>query len=64
MSTIPIAFDVLGTCYSLDAATQALKEAFSEQLSTRGAGDTMALVVDDWFHSSQRDFTVSASALA
>lgn len=54
---IPIAFDVLGTCYSLDAATEAIQAAFGDQLREKGVGATQ--IVDDWFHVSQRDFSVS-----
>ncbi|GAA5866959.1 hypothetical protein JCM8547_003932 [Rhodosporidiobolus lusitaniae] len=49
---IPIAFDVLGTCFSFNLARDALQKVFP-QLSQ----DHAQAVIDDWFHSSQRDFT-------
>ncbi|GAA5982811.1 hypothetical protein JCM11641_004632 [Rhodosporidiobolus odoratus] len=53
MSTsVPIAFDVLGTCFSFEAAGEALHKVFPHV-----SRDHAQAVIDDWFHSSQRDFT-------
>ncbi|KAL8290599.1 hypothetical protein RQP46_002857 [Phenoliferia psychrophenolica] len=52
---IPVVFDVLGTCFSFDAATVALTAALGAELAAAGA--STSAIVDDWFHSSQRDFT-------
>ncbi|GAA6031398.1 hypothetical protein JCM8097_005642 [Rhodosporidiobolus ruineniae] len=49
---VPIAFDVLGTCFSFSAAADALRTVFPKL-----GQDHAQAVVDDWFHSSQRDFT-------
>ncbi|BGP18095.1 hypothetical protein JCM10213_004755 [Rhodosporidiobolus nylandii] len=49
---IPIAFDVLGTCFSFSAARDALVKVFPHL-----SQDHAQAVIDDWFHSSQRDFT-------
>lgn len=47
---IPVAFDVLGTCYSLDAAVTAIVTAFgAETLAARNVNP--ALVVEDWFRA-------------
>lgn len=52
---IPIAFDVLGTCFSLDAAIVALDALFQDQFAAKKINPK--LIVEDWFHTSQRDFT-------
>ncbi|GAA5845966.1 hypothetical protein JCM5353_001074 [Sporobolomyces roseus] len=49
---VPVCFDVLGTCYSFDGATEKLLTIFPD-LSKERADD----IVQDWFHSAQRDFT-------
>lgn len=59
---IPVVFDVLGTCFSFDAASVALTTAFGNEFAA--AGVKASSVVDDWFHSSQRDFTVRLARLA
>lgn len=51
--SIPVAFDVLGTCFSLDAAVQSLRVEFKDELAATGLKPES--LVDDWFHSSQRD---------
>lgn len=56
---IPIAFDVLGTCYSLDAAITAIEAAFGKAALEK-ANVNPALLVEDWFHTSQRDFTYTS----
>ncbi|GAA6004203.1 hypothetical protein JCM10207_002480 [Rhodosporidiobolus poonsookiae] len=53
-AAIPIAFDVLGTCFSFAPAVEALVAAFPERKLER---EHARAVVEDWFHSSQRDFT-------
>ncbi|KDE04650.1 hypothetical protein MVLG_04948 [Microbotryum lychnidis-dioicae p1A1 Lamole] len=52
-SPIPIVFDVLGTCFSFDPAIDAVREMFPEKFSSEAHARS---VIDDWFHSSQRDF--------
>lgn len=49
---VPICFDVLGTLYGFGEAALALQTAFPRLSST-----TAQALVDDWFHSAQRDFT-------
>ncbi|SCV73991.1 BQ2448_6421 [Microbotryum intermedium] len=51
---IPIAFDVLGTCFCFDPTIEALWRMFPDKLISEAHARS---VVDDWFHSSQRDFT-------
>ncbi|GAA5889018.1 hypothetical protein JCM8208_007745 [Rhodotorula glutinis] len=51
-SAVPIAFDVLGTCFSFDGCREALVGVFPT-LSSEHAQS----VVEDWFHAAQRDFT-------
>lgn len=51
-SHIPIAFDVLGTCFSLDPAKEALRSVFKTVSDAQAES-----VIQDWFHSAQRDFT-------
>ncbi|GAA5877001.1 hypothetical protein JCM1840_007094 [Sporobolomyces johnsonii] len=48
----PVCFDVLGTCFSFEAARHALRQVFP-QLDELHAQS----IVEDWFHSAQRDFT-------
>ena len=50
---IPIAFDVLGTCFSFDAAVDSLKVEFKVELAATGV--QAEAIASDWFHSSQRD---------
>ena len=59
---IPIAFDVLGTCYSLDAASEAIQMAFGQQALARANVNPafVNMIVEDWFHTSQRDFTYTS----
>lgn len=57
MNPIGIAFDVLGTCFSLDLAAKAVKEIFGDQLEAKKVNAEQ--LIDDLFHSAQRDFTVS-----
>ncbi|KAK4691870.1 hypothetical protein P7C70_g9249, partial [Phenoliferia sp. Uapishka_3] len=52
---IPVVFDVLGTCFSFDASVNALRALLGAELAAAGANPV--LIVDDWFHSAQRDFT-------
>ncbi|GAA5851629.1 hypothetical protein JCM9279_002521 [Rhodotorula babjevae] len=49
---VPIAFDVLGTCFSFDGCRDALVDVFPTLSSAHAQS-----VVDDWFHAAQRDFT-------
>ncbi|KAM0751097.1 HAD-like protein [Meredithblackwellia eburnea MCA 4105] len=49
---ITIVFDVLGTLFSFDAVTHSLTQLLGDQHSAH-----LEALVDDWFHSSQRDFT-------
>jgi 2-haloacid dehalogenase len=51
--TIPVAFDVLGTCFSLDAAVESLRVEFKDELAATGLRPES--LVEDWFHSAQRD---------
>lgn len=58
---IPVVFDCLGTLFSFDKAIAALRETFKSQLPPVSNGvDVAAIIIEDWFHSSQRDFTVCA----
>ncbi|GAA6016740.1 hypothetical protein JCM8202_004409 [Rhodotorula sphaerocarpa] len=52
---VPVAFDVLGTCFDLRAAADPLRNA-CPTLKDAAPGLVNA-VIDDWFHSTQRDFT-------
>ncbi|BGP26161.1 haloacid dehalogenase [Rhodotorula toruloides] len=52
VSRTPIAFDVLGTCFSLDPAKEALRDVFKTVSDAQAES-----VIQDWFHSAQRDFT-------
>lgn len=54
-SRIPIAFDVLGTCFSLDPAKEALVSVFKTVSDAQAES-----VIQDWFHSAQRDFTCAS----
>ncbi|GAA6064104.1 hypothetical protein JCM10212_003667 [Sporobolomyces blumeae] len=49
---IPVCFDVLGTCFSFDAAKDALLTVFPDLDERRAAS-----IIDDFFHAGQRDFT-------
>lgn len=53
--TIGIAFDVLGTCFSLDLATAQIQSIFGEQLEAKKVDAEQ--LVNDLFHCGQRDFT-------
>lgn len=59
---IPIAFDVLGTCYSLDAASAAIETAFGKAALQKANVNPafVNMIVEDWFHTSQRDFTYTS----
>lgn len=48
----PIVFDVLGTLFTFTPFTTSLQYLFPELPSS-----TAQAITDDWFHSSQRDFT-------
>ncbi|GAA5879945.1 hypothetical protein JCM3774_005687 [Rhodotorula dairenensis] len=50
--SIPVAFDVLGTCFDIRGAVSPLQATFPTLQF-----EPAAAVVDDWFHSAQRDFT-------
>ncbi|GAA5902720.1 uncharacterized protein JCM6883_007218 [Sporobolomyces salmoneus] len=52
VTRIPICFDVLGTCFSFEAATKALLNVFPKLEGNRADS-----IIQDWFHSAQRDFT-------
>ncbi|GAA5850303.1 hypothetical protein JCM3766R1_001164 [Sporobolomyces carnicolor] len=52
---IPVCFDVLGTCFSFDVAVEALVKVFPDV--DRARADS---VIQDWFHSAQRDFTYAS----
>ncbi|GAA6025953.1 hypothetical protein JCM11491_005174 [Sporobolomyces phaffii] len=49
---VPVCFDVLGTCFTFDRATQALLSVFPDLDEERADS-----IIQDWFHSAQRDFT-------
>ena len=49
---IPVAFDVLGTCFDIRGAVGPLRSSFPTLQP-----EPAAAVIDDWFHSAQRDFT-------
>ncbi|GAA5957307.1 hypothetical protein JCM21900_000804 [Sporobolomyces salmonicolor] len=55
----PVCFDVLGTCFSFEATRHALRKVFPqlEELHAQS-------IVEDWFHSAQRDFTCELSHLS
>ncbi|GAA5977109.1 hypothetical protein JCM10908_004859 [Rhodotorula pacifica] len=50
--SIPVAFDVLGTCFDIRGAVAPLRSSFPTLQA-----ESATAVVDDWFHSAQRDFT-------
>ena len=54
---LTVCFDVLQTCFSLEPLVDAVEEVMGDQLREAGVGSRM--VVMDWFHAAQRDFTVS-----
>lgn len=58
-ATIPVVFDCLGTLFAFDKAIHALRDTFSDQLDATAATS----IIEDWFHSSQRDFTVRSVRL-
>lgn len=51
----------IGTCFSLDLAVKAVKEIFGDQLEAKKVNAEQ--LIDDLFHSAQRDFTVSPSRI-
>ncbi|SNX82918.1 related to platelet-activating factor acetylhydrolase precursor [Melanopsichium pennsylvanicum] len=57
-----IVHDMFGTLFGLDACIDALKSLFPDQLMTADevAEIVPELIVMDWFHSTQRDFTYSS----
>ncbi|KII85267.1 hypothetical protein PLICRDRAFT_116462 [Plicaturopsis crispa FD-325 SS-3] len=50
-----VAFDVLGTCFTLDKVIEATEASLGDYLASNGS--SAKGVVLDWFHSTQRDFT-------
>lgn len=56
---VPVAFDVLGTCFDLRAAADPLRNACPTLKDA--APELVNAVIDDWFHSTQRDFTCTPS---
>ncbi|CEH11771.1 PAF-1-RELATED [Ceraceosorus bombacis] len=50
-----IVHDVLGTLFSLDEPISALRQAFSDQLSSQ-PDIVPELIIMDWYHAAQRDF--------
>ena len=60
MPRIPVAFDVLGTCYGLDAAKDAIIRMFGkEHLAQMGVKPE--LLVEDWFRLSFLLFSTTQS---
>lgn len=49
-----VAFDVLGTCFSLDVVNKAVDERFGQALRTDGVN--VVSFVLEWWHSVQRDY--------
>ena len=58
-TAVPIAFDVLGTCFSFDGCREALVDVFPTL-----SPDHAQSVIDDWFHAAQRDFTCASPSCA
>ncbi|CDZ98762.1 PAFAH [Phaffia rhodozyma] len=50
-----VAFDILGTCFSLDAVIQAVKERYADVLESDEVNAESFVL--DWWHSVQRDYT-------
>ncbi|EST07874.1 Platelet-activating factor acetylhydrolase [Kalmanozyma brasiliensis GHG001] len=60
-SRLVIVHDMFGTLFGLDACIDALKGLFKDQLEAEGVPKIVPeLVIMDWFHGTQRDFTYSS----
>ncbi|SPO23459.1 related to platelet-activating factor acetylhydrolase precursor [Ustilago trichophora] len=61
-SRLVIVHDMFGTLFGLDACIEALQSLFPDQLEPKEGVPKIVpeLVIMDWFHGTQRDFTYSS----